>query len=261
VSARTSLELLSTSRATDGAWMAAADVASAAEAAGVEYRLVGGNAVTLLTHVHGVAGRVPERETADADMGASMQVCGSPGLLAALPAQAYAQLDGSRFERKTAGRVLTIDLLAPSYSGTMLSNQAAGPVVVDAVPGLGLALARPATVVAVAVVLSHGERIAFSVHLPDLLSALVLKSSAYRGRFADRDALDVWRLLEAAHSAGIRSEEWPGGTEGRDGALSLRTHFGDASSAGPKKATREKASQARIRALVNTLVPDPRRRR
>lgn len=81
------LELLSTSRATDGAWLAAADIAAIAAIAdslGAEYRLVGGNAVTLLTHVHGVSGGVPERETADADMGVPMQVCADPSLVAAL---------------------------------------------------------------------------------------------------------------------------------------------------------------------------------
>ena len=78
------LELLSTSRATDGAWLAAADIAAIADSLGAEYRLVGGNAVTLLTHVHGVSGSVPEREAADADMGVPMQVCADPSLAAAL---------------------------------------------------------------------------------------------------------------------------------------------------------------------------------
>ena len=68
----TRLSLLSPTAATDAAWCAVADVAAVAADLGVEYRLVGGNAVTLLTHVHGVSDRVPERETADADMGASL---------------------------------------------------------------------------------------------------------------------------------------------------------------------------------------------
>jgi hypothetical protein len=60
------LELWSAPAATDAAWVAASDVAELAQRLGITYRLVGGIAVTLLTHVHGVEDRVPERETAGA---------------------------------------------------------------------------------------------------------------------------------------------------------------------------------------------------
>ena len=68
------LDLRSPSAATDSAWVAASDVAELARRLGIPYRLVGGIAVTLLTHVHGADDRAPDRETADADMGVPRQV-------------------------------------------------------------------------------------------------------------------------------------------------------------------------------------------
>ncbi len=51
--------LASTGRASDAAFLAASDVAEIATELGVSYRLVGGNAVTLLVAVHGVTELVP----------------------------------------------------------------------------------------------------------------------------------------------------------------------------------------------------------
>lgn len=248
------LELLSTSRATDGAWLAAADIAAIAEEIGAEYRLIGGNSVTLLTHLHGVAGHVPERETADADMGVDLLVCGDPALLGALTERSYERPDGSRFVRTDGEHELAIDVLAPSFHGKMMSNQVAGDLVVDAVPGLGLALSMSATILDVAVTLSTGRQIAFQMALPDVRAALVLKAHAYRGRLEEKDAVDIWRLLVAAQAAGHGRDDWPNGLEGRDGGAYLKSYFGDAGSQGPKKASPDRGTQARIRALVRVLV-------
>lgn len=129
-------------------------------------------------------------------------MCADPALLAALLDRSYVRPDGSRFVRTDGEHELAIDVLAPSYVGTMVSNQEAGDLIVDAIPGLGLALAMPAVRLDVAVTLSGGRRIAFRLALPDVRAALVLKAYAYRGRLADKDAVDIWRLLEAAHAAG-----------------------------------------------------------
>lgn len=55
----------SSSNAEDAAWLAVADVARVATDLGVDYRLVGGNSVTLLVQVHDAATQVPGRATAD----------------------------------------------------------------------------------------------------------------------------------------------------------------------------------------------------
>ena len=102
------LDLWSSSAATDAAWTAASDVAELARRLGITYRLVGGIAVTLLTHVHGVEDRAPERETADADMGVPRQVLADTDLVGALRELKYEQEDGNRF-RRSDGHNAVID--------------------------------------------------------------------------------------------------------------------------------------------------------
>ena len=93
------LVLASAGRASDAAFLAAADLAVIAAELDVPYRLVGGNAVTLLVAVHGVSDMVPARETADADFGAAYPVVADPRLLAALRGCGYRQQSGNRFLR------------------------------------------------------------------------------------------------------------------------------------------------------------------
>jgi hypothetical protein len=116
-SAAHQVALVSTSRANDAAYRAAAEMAEIASRLGAEYRLVGGNAVSLLTAVHRVTALVPARDTADADFAAAYDVVGDPRLPAALAEQGYRQVAGNRFTRPdvTSGAELTVDVLAPSF--------------------------------------------------------------------------------------------------------------------------------------------------
>ncbi|WP_020017023.1 hypothetical protein [Promicromonospora sukumoe] len=253
----TVLQLTSPSAATDGAWLAAADVAAISASLGVEYRLIGGIATTLLTHVHDVADRVPARETADADMGVSTSVCANPRLPGALAGLGYTREDGSRFAREDPGARRVIDVLVPSYLGKHQPNQELGALVVDAVPGLSLALALPATEVMLRAHLSNGSAVELSLSLPDVRAALVLKAYAYRERLTTRDAVDVWRLLESAESAGLQAGDWPVRASGRDAAAYLHQFFGAAGAPGARRASPSPATQARVRVLVQKLIPRP----
>ncbi|MFJ3405790.1 hypothetical protein [Promicromonospora sp. NPDC090134] len=253
----TVLQLTSPSAATDGAWLAAADVAAISASLGVEYRLVGGIATTLLTHVHEVADRVPARETADADMGVSTSVCSDPRLPEALSRLGYTREDGSRFAREAPGERRVIDVLVPSYLGKHEPNQELGSLVVDAVPGLSLALALPAAEVVLAARLSNGSAVELSLLLPDVRAALVLKAYAYRARLTERDAVDVWRLLESAENAGLRAGDWPARASGRDAAAYLHKFFGNAGAPGARRASSAPGTQARVRLLVQRLIPRP----
>jgi hypothetical protein len=230
----------------------------------VPYRLVGGNAVSLLAAVHGVSDRVPARETADADFGAEYPVIADPRLLAALLDRGYRQAEGNRFLRQhtlpsldaaaAPVRDLIIDVLAPSYQGRLVTNQPHGPLVVDEVPGLALALARPGTPVAVEVQLTSGHRLATDLLLPDVVSAICLKAYAYAGRFTPRDAVDLWRLLEAAAAAGVTAATWPTGATATAAANVLSQHFGWPGAQGPARASARPPDQTRIRALVAHVV-------
>lgn len=135
--------LASTSNAEDAAWLAVADVAAVATDLGIDYRLIGGNSVALLVRVHDAATQVPDRATADADMGVSFEVCADPRLVPALTALGYDRQSGNRFIRTQGTRALVIDVLAPSYLGRLMSNQPHGDLVVDEIPGLLDALRLP----------------------------------------------------------------------------------------------------------------------
>ena len=86
--------LASTSNAEDAAWLAVADVAAVATDLGIDYRLIGGNSVALVVRVHDAATQVPDRATADADMGVSFEVCADPRLVPALNALGYDRQSG-----------------------------------------------------------------------------------------------------------------------------------------------------------------------
>jgi hypothetical protein len=86
-------------------------------------------------HVHGVSGLVPSRETADADLAASEEVCADPRLAPALTDLGYRQREGNRFVRTDDGRELIIDVVVPSYLPHMRSNRTVGDLVVDEIPG------------------------------------------------------------------------------------------------------------------------------
>jgi hypothetical protein len=66
----------------------------------MEWRLIGGIAVSLLTWVHGVTHLVPERDTADADLAAPHALLADPEFMPALVELGYEQVAGNRFERK-----------------------------------------------------------------------------------------------------------------------------------------------------------------
>jgi hypothetical protein len=256
------LVVASTSRAADGGYLALRDLSEIADAMGVEYRVVGGHMVTLLATLHGVSDQVPLRETTDADLGVSPQVVADPRLPQALRDRNYA-LSGAanRFVRdRDGGRgrlEVVIDVLAPSYRGGLRSNQRHGDLFVDEIPGLAFALSRPPTTVVLRVHLLDGDEVAMHLSLPDLTSALCLKALAYRGRFEDKDAVDLWRLMCAAHAAGLRAESWPATVTGRDAGHVLHRFFGRPGAAGLKQVSPQRSDQARMRALVRATVAPP----
>ena len=58
-------------------------------------------------------------------------------------------------------------------------------------------------------ILTTGEELTMNVLLPNPLAALCLKLLAFNSRSAAKDALDTWRMLEVARTAGIGHGDWP----------------------------------------------------
>jgi hypothetical protein len=181
----------STSRSEDAAVWALVDLATAAR--DQEYRVIGGNMTTFHGARH--TPRLPVRTTSDADAGIESSATAAESLVTALIGLGYRQVDGSRFTRDHRGLELIIDLLVPD-TYAQEHNIVLGPLSADAAPGLALALAREATWVDASVVLTTQEEVSLRLPLPDSAAAVVLKTLAWSQRLADKDATDVYRLLD-----------------------------------------------------------------
>lgn len=256
------LTLTSTSRAADAGFLTLADLSSIAAELLLDHRIVGGHMVTLLTAAHGVAEQVPMRETLDADFAALPTVIADPRLPRALAERGYQRGEASnRFVRdhpdKHGQLKLVVDVLAPSYQNALVPNQRHGDLVVDEVPGLILALHRPAAVLHVEVELTNADELSLVVSLPDVTSALCVKALAYRGRFAEKDAVDLWRLLNAAYAAGMTADAWPTSATGRDAADILHRFFGSSGATGLRQVSARSADRTRMQALVRHIVARP----
>jgi hypothetical protein len=253
----TRLSLLSTSNAQDAGYLALADVAALAGGLGLDFRIVGGHMVSLLVSAYEASG-APARETADADMGATFDVFADERLRPAILERGYEAVAGNRFSRTDAvGRQLVIDLLAPSYDGRHRPNQAHGDFVLDEVPGLSLALALPASVLDLEVELSAGQSLSFDVPVPPPVPALAMKAEAYRSRLLDKDAVDIWRLLEVAERAGVTPADWERPGIRTDARRVLHEYFGRRNAAGTFAAAREDEIRTRIAYLTMTHVGRP----
>lgn len=246
----TSVVLRSTSRAEDAGLLALVDVAAVAERLDADYRLIGGHMVSMLVAAYGVVG-VPSRETRDADMGADFSVVGDPLLVEALVARGYARSGASNRFVRSLGNDLdaVIDVLAPSFTGRLETNQRHGELIVDEVPGLVYALGAPAVALRLEAELRLGGRAEAVIQLSAPLPALCLKLLAWESRMAGKDATDIWRMLAVCDVAGVTPADWPRTGTARDSLAALR-RFVSIGSTSLRHLVPDRAVQARIRALA-----------
>ncbi|RYJ07680.1 MAG: hypothetical protein EON52_00035 [Actinomycetales bacterium] len=259
------LSMRSTSRAEDMGYLAMADVAAATGAMGVDYRLIGGHMVSHLVYAYAVEG-VPTRETADADLGATGEVVADPRLLEQLDALGYDMVQGNRFERNLTaaeraesesegdGPRPVIDVLIPSGTSQHQPGQSAGELVVDAIPGLLLALNADPVELTVAATLTTGAELVMSVSIPSPKAALCLKLLSYGSRFATKDVTDIWRLLAVCRAAGVTPDDWYSkGTQGD--ALEVLDKLVSMKNPSLARALPDQRAQATVVALRNAVAP------
>ncbi|MCW2539472.1 MAG: uncharacterized protein JWN95_1197 [Frankiales bacterium] len=247
----TALSLSASSQAEEAGFLAMRDLAAVADDVGIEYRLVGGQMVRL----HVALADVPEpvvRVTQDADMGVAVTSARDPALVPGLEALGYTRPGASnRFIRTTdVGLRLVIDVLAPAYGRRLIPNQQHGDMVLDEIPGLSLALARPGEQLDLTVTMLDGSTVSFAAVIPEINSALCLKALGWSSRLAAKDAVDVWRLLRAHRQRIPEPVEWrDSGVQG-DAAAVLRADFSRPPGGGVRAATTDRAEQAESRALA-----------
>lgn len=237
----TALVLTAHSRAEEAGYLALADINAMATARGIDYRIVGGQMVSL----HVAAAAVPEptfRQTLDTDLGIEPTVAADPALVAGLRELGYDNPDtANRFVRTFEDRKLIIDLLAPSYGKRMRTNRRHGDLTLDEIPGQALQLS---------VRMIDGRIIELATVVPDPQSALCVKALGWASRQEAKDAVDVWRLLRVYRARVPAPPEWRAtGVQG-DATKVLRADFVTPAGAGVKAATPAAVEQAEIRALA-----------
>lgn len=248
--------LASASLAEDAGYQTAADIALLCAELGIQYRLIGGLAVALIHAAHGAPGEVPSRQTADADLGAEDHIVAESGLDVRLLGQGYRRTEGNRFVKGEGDLARVIDVLVPAMGDRIATNVPCGPLTVDAIPGLRLALSTEPLPLSVSVLLSTGETLNTSVDLPQVIPAIVLKAYAFAARSHERDLLDLWKLFETAHSVGIRVADWqPVHAQKRDAIRRLHQRVVPATGVGANIARDRGWPHQRIAALVHQYIP------
>lgn len=238
------------------------------------YRVIGGLMVTALASRWNLGASL-YRQTLDADLGVPPLVARELDLPDRLKAAGYQQTAGDRFERsvldipaRLTGTLplehrAAIDVLVPAYTSRPRQNVTVTPdLVTTEVPGLQLALARPAVQLTLDLQRLNGALAGIRLLFPDEVSALVLKALATTVRIKPSDIIDVWRCLEICATAGTGPSAFSHGTPA-DAALIVRELFRSQDGPGMQALTDQQrlsndaAGQrhTRIRALVTRLLP------
>lgn len=183
------------STAADNGYRALADLAAAAE--GTDYRVVGGHMVQLLLYVYPTA-QAAVRGTSDADGGIPEPVAAGMKLHEVLLSKDYTPTSGAHYVRGEDGDAVEIDLLVPLQTAGSRQQELGGRTF-DAIPGLGLALASNPLMLDVTAQLSEGDVLQFTVPIPNLEAAVIMKALATTTRSAPKDVYDLCTLFEIRH--------------------------------------------------------------
>ncbi|HET9517231.1 MAG TPA: hypothetical protein VFO77_05860 [Actinoplanes sp.] len=167
-------------------------------------RIIGGQMTSLLLTAFPAAG-IGLRRTRDADAAITTEIAGSGVIHQRLLDHGYAATSGNSYARPVpdlavfGGPVpeLAVDLLVPSLDGRFRPQEHGGRAF-DSAPGLAPALDAEPVTIDTRVVMLSGDVLEFTVRVPTVELALVIKALAYGSRLHARDVEDIYRLLEIA---------------------------------------------------------------
>jgi hypothetical protein len=263
--------LAAASVADDLSYVALADISRLLDTT-TDYRVIGGLMVTALACRWNLGASL-YRETLDADLGVPPVVARDLDLAGRLKAAGYRQVAGDRFEKPVrdipAGLSGTtasayraaIDVLVPACTSRPRQNVTVAPeLVTTEVPGLQIALARPAVELTLELQRLNGSLSSVNLLFPDEVSALALKAFATTVRIKPTDITDIWRCLEICLAAGTDAAAFSHGTPA-DAAAIIRELFTQ-NGAGMQTLADQRLSKnaadqrhTRIRALIARLLP------
>ncbi len=184
-------ETVSTSDADDAAFQALEDVAAiAVDLDGI--LVIGGQMASLLLTAFPATGSLARR-TGDADAAMTTAIAASGTVHDRLIAAGYEAVSGNHYERGAGGEV-AVDLLVPA-DGSTFGRAEHGGRAFDAVPGLRLALSGHRILVDVRVTFRDGSTRQFTVPVPSVETAIILKAYATRSRLEAKDITDLYNLF------------------------------------------------------------------
>jgi hypothetical protein len=197
---RRRVELIATTYADELSYRSLADVSAITD--GQNVRIIGGQMASLLLTAFPVPG-IALRRTRDTDAAITTELAGSGLIHERLLSHGYIATGGNSYTRPAPGLAvaggpipeLAVDLLVPSLDGRFRSQEHGGRAF-DSAPGLAPALAAEPIVIDVGARMLDGAVLEFTVPVPTVELALVIKALAYGSRLQDRDVQDIYRLLE-----------------------------------------------------------------
>jgi hypothetical protein len=213
--------------------------------------VVGGQMVNL--HVLNSGLDLPTRPTHDVDLAVPLRTIRQGELLTRLRALGYrTPTFPNRFEWHDDGMDASIDLVVASYFTTLQPSIDGDSIAVDGMPAVGEALERDPVIVEVEAQLSDGSRLSTTVRLPDVVSAIAMKTFAVAERSNPHDAADLGRLLHIARAIGLESERWPKGKAFAAAKAQLSAQF-DRPGNALALATTSPSGQVRLRDIASLL--------
>jgi len=244
------VHLVSDSREYDGALVSLADAATVC-AKLRKWFVVGGHMVNL--HILRAGLDLPLRLTRDADIAVELRMIRRGTILEKLRELGYRNsVYPNRFDKEVDGLSASIDLLVASYSTKHQPNIDADQIVVDGLPAVDDALNRDPVVLRLIGDRTDGVRMEMTVHLPDIMSAIAMKSFAVAERHYPNDAIDLGHLLEVAGADGQASKKWPRGKAYQVASVQLSAQF-DMPGSALALATASIPQQVRLREITRAL--------
>lgn len=264
------LVLAAASVSDDLGFVAMADLSAAlAELTDVESRIIGGHMVTLHVQRWGL-GRELYRETRDTDLGIPPIAVKDGRLIHLLKQRGYDRTAGNTYARHlddvpiSVGDdqelMASIDLLVPAYtSRARESVKVSDDLTTTEVLGLAEALKRPGIAVSLELQRLNGDVRTAELTIPDEVSALALKALVWRRRGAAKDAVDLWRTLEVAATAGVSPGEFSDGTTATAAEIA-KTSFNEINDGAMKAITSAQRLSAEVAQQRHTRIQAQLRR-
>jgi hypothetical protein len=246
------VHLVSDSRDYDAALVSLADAARVCANARLRrWLVVGGHMVNL--HILRAGLDLPLRLTHDCDIAVEIRMIRRGVILERLREIGYRnRVYPNRFDREVDGLAASIDLVVASYSTKHMPNMDADEIVVDGMPAVDEALARDPVVLNLIGDRTDGVRMEMTIHIPDIMSAVAMKSFAIAERPYANDTIDLAHLLLVAEADGCT--RWPRGKAYKVAAVQLSAQF-DAPGSVLDLATDDPALRTRLRRITRSFAP------